>query len=779
MPEQTTSGLGRNGPWLQNQWLRVETRQDDGTISPIALSGAFRPTERAAAFARTTDGDTLTFSRCDYDVQPHEDTLGKGRRLALVSRERGIVLRREVVLYDDHPYCATRVGITNERPHAIRLLSLHAFTTRDDTRGRLSLKSSPADWRFYRNGWQSWAPTMSLGGADLDIRSKPPELAPEPPQSDPGRFASDDIGVLYDPASERSLLAGVITARDFISQVCVDAPNRALDARNLCDDLAVVPGDTVWSERFLIDLVGHPNDQLARYGGALATSMGARVPQATPSGWCSWYYFYTTVTEADVVRNLRVLESRRRDLPIDTVQIDDGYQADIGDWLTVNDKFPNGMQWLSSEIKSAGYTPGLWLAPFLLSESSRTYAEHPDFVTRLADGTPAIANHNWEHDNYGLDGTNPDAQKWLEDLFRQVCDGWGYDYVKIDFLFGAALAGTRHDPQTTRIRAYRQALDAVRRGVGPDRFILGCGSLMAPSVGYFDGNRIGPDCAPFWRFLTREERASPTVKPRTPNDHLSTETAMRNTINRWWMHNRLWANDPDCLLVRTDRTKMTLDEVRTMATIIGLSGGMTLSSDDLDKVPEDRLDLLAMTIPPLPHSAVPPAIMQTDMPAQFVASYDRDYDPLTLVGLFNFDDETRDLTLDLPEGNWHVFELWDKRYRGTASGTISFDLVPPHASRQVALRPADGRPRVIATDAHIGMGALDITGQRYDESTREVAIELATVGRRTHRIWVAGGTVASATLDGVSLKTTPASGGGTAIEVVVDEPLSVVIKFST
>jgi alpha-galactosidase len=87
--------------------------------------------------------------------------------------------------------------------------------------------------------------------------------------------------------------------------------------------------------------------------------MGARVPETTPSGWCSWYYFYQQVTEDDIVRNLRFLEAHRRELPIDTVQIDDGYQADVGDWLTVNDKFPRGMGWLASEIKRAGYTPGI------------------------------------------------------------------------------------------------------------------------------------------------------------------------------------------------------------------------------------------------------------------------------------------------------------------------------------------------------------------------------------------------------------------------------------
>ena len=102
----------------------------------------------------------------------------------------------------------------------------------------------------------------------------------------------------------------------------------------------------------------------------------------------------------------------------------------------------------------------------------------------------------------GLDGTHPEARAWLTELFGEICDGWGYDYVKIDFLFGAAIAGVRTIRRATRIRAYRQALEAVREGVGDHRFILGCGALMAPSVGVFDGNRIGPDVAPFWRFLT-------------------------------------------------------------------------------------------------------------------------------------------------------------------------------------------------------------------------------------------------------------------------------------
>ncbi len=202
MAETASSGLGRNGPWLQNRWLRVETRQDDGSISPVALDGAFRPAERALAYAVPVDAAPIHFERADYDVQPHEDALGKGRRLTLISRSarRGVTLRREVVVYDAHPYCVTRVGVTNERREPLPIASLHVFTTPSDARGRLRLEAKPADWRIYRNGWQSWAPAMSFGGAQLDAQSAPPVLSPEAAQREPGRFASDDVGVLFDPA---------------------------------------------------------------------------------------------------------------------------------------------------------------------------------------------------------------------------------------------------------------------------------------------------------------------------------------------------------------------------------------------------------------------------------------------------------------------------------------------------------------------------------------------------------------------------------------------------
>lgn len=781
MPDAVSSGLGRTGPWLQNRWLRVETRQDDSSISPVAVAGAFRPMERALASADVAGEPSLTFGRSDYDVQPYDDALGRGRRIVLTCTlpRRAVALRREVVLYDALPFAVTRIGITNRRAAPLRIEALHVLATPGAGRGALQLASSPSAWRIYRNGWQSWSPAMSLGGADRDVRSAPADLAPEPPQAEAGRFASDDVGVLFDPATGRSLLAGAISARDLLSQVYLDAPAKALDARCLADGAPVAPGETLWSERFAVDVTGHPNEQLARYGEALGREMGARVPADTPSGWCSWYYFYTAVTEDDIVRNLRFLERQRRELPVDTVQIDDGYQAGIGDWLTTNEKFPRGMAWLAREIKSAGYTPGLWLAPFLLAESSKTFEEHPDWAVRTAAGGPATANFNWRHRNFGLDGSHPDAQAWLTRLFREICEGWGYDYVKIDFLFGAAIAGERYDPKTTRVRAYRAALDAVRAGVGPGRFILGCGALMAPSVGYVDGNRIGPDVAPFWRNLTRDERATAGPRPRTPDDSLSAETAIRNTLTRSWMHGRLWANDPDCLLVRSDRTKLTRDEVRTLATAIGLSGGMMLSSDDLDTLPAERLSLISTLLPVLPRSAEPSDLMLRDMPARYEIAFEREYDPLWLIGLFNFDDEARDLRLELPSGRWHAFEFWSETWLGVLENRLDMPAVAAHACRLVALRPASGLPQLVGATAHIGGGALDIIGQSYDADRQTLSLGLAPVAKRTAQLSIhAAGHRAQAARLGDRPVPIEDRGGALVVDAVVDERVTLEISFA-
>jgi len=106
--------------------------------------------------------------------------------------------------------------------------------------------------------------------------------------------------------------------------------------------------------------------------GAWATAVGAleaaRVAAPYQVGWCSWYHYFHDVTESAVRDNL----ARASDWPFDVFQIDDGYQAHIGDWLNTAASFPSGLAAIADAIAAEGCRPGLWLAPFLAHPDARS-----------------------------------------------------------------------------------------------------------------------------------------------------------------------------------------------------------------------------------------------------------------------------------------------------------------------------------------------------------------------------------------------------------------------
>ena len=160
--------------------------------------------------------------------------------------------------------------------------------------------------------------------------------------------------------------------------------------------------------------------------------------------WCSWYSLYNQIDEPALFRIFDELG----DLPFDVLQVDDGWQVAVGDWKA-NRKFPSGMEALAEKIKSTGRKAGLWLAPLLAVKSSRLFREHPDWFLRDERGGLVPAGFNWGERLYALDTTHPGATEWLIALMKQVRT-WGFDYLKLDFLYAGALKGQRYQGHTAR-----------------------------------------------------------------------------------------------------------------------------------------------------------------------------------------------------------------------------------------------------------------------------------------------------------------------------------------
>jgi alpha-galactosidase len=86
--------------------------------------------------------------------------------------------------------------------------------------------------------------------------------------------------------------------------------------------------------------------------------------------------------------------------------------------------------------------------------------------------------------------------------------------------------------------------------------------------------RIGPDVAPWWSPRPRGQPGYGDTGPATLN-------AWRNTLARSFLHRRFWLNDPDCLMLRAERTELGPASTLAWALAVGASGGMAIVSDDL------------------------------------------------------------------------------------------------------------------------------------------------------------------------------------------------------
>jgi alpha-galactosidase len=455
--------------------------------------------------------------------------------------------------------------------------------------------------RFLRNGWQSWSATgaQELGDAgEPDFPSGPwlrgmHHALGAPAESRRGWHESHGVTVVGEspqgPAClvgvlERGRAFGVLYARRDGDEVLLEA-ELAVEAR-------LAPGEERPLERVHVALGLDASLLLEAFGDAHGRIASARTASPYLSGWCSWYHFFHGVTEADVLRNLEALASARPGLPIDVVQIDDGYQREIGDWLETNARFPRGLAKLAAEIRAAGFTPGIWTAPFCVVAESRLFAEHREWLLRSGDGLlRGLLHPAWSPDAavYVLDPSRPEVRAHLASVFRDL-RGLGFDYLKLDFLYAAAMRADAFDPGLGRAQRLRAGLDAVRAGAGEGAFLLGCGCPLGAAVGVVDGMRIGPDVAPSWR-------AAPAVRiPGIEETLPSTRSAVRSVLARAWMHRRLWLNDPDCLMARARDTQLSPAEARTLAIAIASTGGMLLFSDDWPSLDEAGRELVRDTL---------------------------------------------------------------------------------------------------------------------------------------------------------------------------------------
>lgn len=416
-----------------------------------------------------------------------------------------------------------------------------AFTDTDQ------LPVDPAGGSVYEHGWQSWSPSglyPIAGSGPRPAVSKHQMMGYRPEVAAPDRGFQGEGLVAIRPDADGPI--------HVFAGVGVEGPVPTIRAQLTGDRLTVSANGPVTT------MTVDPGE--AGMGGALDAWADALVSVAlpirrAPAMWCSWYGYGQDITKDALDTELTAMT--RMELPVEVVQVDDGFQAAIGDWLTPSRGF-DSVTGIAGQILDHGRRPGLWLAPFFAAQSSAIVAEHPDWwVTDHRDFV------HWNSKMRILDLTHPGAVEHLAQTVATLARA-GFDYFKLDFLFAGLLPGRRHrDIDMTM--AYRDGIAVMREAAGTGVTFLGCGAPMLPSIGLFEIMRVGPDVT------ARFEEPSGELSSPSMRGALLTSRARTFTHARWWI------NDPDCLIANpsVERRELWAEHVTNV-------GGQVASGDRLN-----------------------------------------------------------------------------------------------------------------------------------------------------------------------------------------------------
>lgn len=297
------------------------------------------------------------------------------------------------------------------------------------------------------------------------------------------------------------------------------------------------------------------------------------------SGYTSWYNYFQKIDENIILRDLNGLDPAKEEVSI--FQVDDGYETFVGDWLDPNPaKFPNGMKYIADKIHEKGYKAGIWIAPFNCQKVSKIAAAHPEWLIRDEDGKPQLGCIGWGG-AYTFDIYNDDARDYIRSVFDAVLNDWGYDMVKLDFLYSQCIT-----PRNGKCRGeiMYEALKFLRECVG-DKLILGCGVPMGPAFGIVDACRISCDVASDYKGKIYNHI-------QLSNEMLSAQSAINNAIFRRHLNGRVFMNDPDVFFLRTTNIKFTNRQKILLATINNLCGSVLFVSDNAGDYDEHQMKLL-------------------------------------------------------------------------------------------------------------------------------------------------------------------------------------------
>lgn len=498
-----------------------------------------------------------------------------------------------------------------------------------------------------------------------------------------------------------------------------------------------------------------------------------------PTGWLSWYAYYMSCNQKDMVRETNALADILKPYGVEYVQLDATFtEGADANWVKWNkEKFPKGGKWLMQYISDKGLKPGLWVNVYGDNYANPCFRDQypEDWFLHDPQGNLISACCVADSTVVKLDFSKPGViEEYLRPLFHTLVDEWGVRYlkdaghgewmftyeefkdVKIDEPIGKRRVSDGvwryNKPSADTRELYWNVQDIIRNIMGPRGWIMGCdaeGGSNKYSLGFgtFDSAfNILQDVYAVWEEYVWAEA-------------MGTKMHLATIFSTNYLNDIVIYNDPDATMVRPP---LTMSEAVNNVSTVALSGQSYMISDFLSelskeqvnrvsketrwgkefphlvkKLPEERIDLYKKTMPatnitpidlfpyrsevkygPLPKGYPSEENFPRAMDLKVNAASGV-YDVVSVYNWMDKEDE-KSITFgkDLgldPEEKYLVFDFWNEQLVGTFKNSVS-TVVPPHGANVLVIKEQSSNPQLLATSRHITC-AHSINSLTWDEKS--------------------------------------------------------------
>lgn len=445
-----------------------------------------------------------------------------------------------------------------------------------------------------------------------------------------------------------------------------------------------------------------------------------------PVGWMTWYAVKFNASEDTVLENTRWMAENLKKYGAEAVWVDwewyhkdlSGVRDDGTDTFHPDpEKYPNGMKYLSDEIRKLGFVPNLWVGFSTDPGENDFIKEHPEIVL--------LHKSEW-CGQYFMDMSHPVfLNEFLPKALKQV-DDWGYEAVKFDAL---PMTISKHeefhermyDPDMTTKEAFRGMIKKTRELIGYDRYLLSCCGYLDSDVLWacdlFDAARVGGDIFNWSEFITE---------------------GIGQTARYYPLHNVVIYNDPDNVVIREEFNNM--EQAKTRVAFVSLLGLPFTFGDNLPELPQERVEILKRGIPVLDIRPMDVARMKPQEIVIIHTAMESAFDAYSLVSVMNTSGEEKEEKICLKElgidGDVCAFEYYSSSLVSLEEGVLR-SVLKPYETKVYAVREKKAHPQLLSTSRHLYQGALEVKAMQWMEADCELAMSAELVEGDLYTVTVA------------------------------------------